>query len=200
MKVLKFGGTSVGSADAINKTISIVSSKLREDALVVVVSALGGTTDLLISSGQLAAEGNEDYKESLKKLENRHLDAVKELIPVQQQSSILSQVKKYCNEIEDICSGVFLLHELSVRTKDKLMSYGELISSKIITAAFNAKNIPASWTNSMELIKTDSGFGNAAVDFVVTNQLINSYLSELKGNIFLVPGFVASDSLDSVTT
>jgi bifunctional aspartokinase / homoserine dehydrogenase 1 len=200
MKVLKFGGTSVGSADAINKTISIVSSKLKDDSLVVVVSALGGTTDLLISSGQLAAEGNEEYKESLKKLENRHLDAVKELIPVQQQSSVLSQVKKYCNEIEDICNGIFLLHELSVRTKDKLVSYGELLSSKIITAAFNSKNTPATWINSMELIKTDSGFGNAAVDFVATNQLINSYLSEQKGNLFIVPGFVASDSHDSITT
>jgi aspartokinase/homoserine dehydrogenase 1 len=200
MKVLKFGGTSVGSADAINKTISIVSSKLKDDSLVVVVSALSGTTDLLISSGQLAAEGNEEYKESLKKLENRHLDAVKELIPVQQQSSVLSQVKKYCNEIEDICNGIFLLHELSVRTKDKLVSYGELLSSKIITAAFNAKNIPATWTNSMELVKTDSGFGNAAVDFVVTNQLINSFLSEQKGNLFIAPGFVASDSHDSITT
>lgn len=200
MKVLKFGGTSVGSAEAINKTISIVSSKLKEDSIVVVVSALGGTTDLLIGSGQLAAEGNEEYKESLKKLENRHLDTVKELIPVQQQSSVLSQVKKYCNEIEDICNGIFLLHELSIRTKDKLVSYGELLSSKIITAAFNAKNIPATWINSMELIKTDSGFGNAAVDFTVTNQLITSFLSEQKGTLFIVPGFVASNSHDSITT
>jgi aspartokinase/homoserine dehydrogenase 1 len=200
MKVLKFGGTSVGNADAINKTISIVSSKLKEDSLIVVVSALAGTTDLLISSGQLAAEGNETYKDSLKTLENRHLDVVKELIPIQQQSSVLSQVKKYCNEIEDICNGIFLLHELSVRTKDKLMSYGELISSKIITSAFNAKNITATWTNSMELIKTDSGFGNAVVDFAITNDLIRSFIGQQKGNLFIVPGFIASDSHDSITT
>jgi len=200
MKVLKFGGTSVGNADAINKTISIVSSKLKEDSLIVVVSALAGTTDLLISSGQLAAEGDETYKDSLKTLENRHLDVVKELIPIQQQSSVLSQVKKYCNEIEDICNGIFLLHELSVRTKDKLMSYGELISSKIITSAFNAKNTPAVWTNSMELIKTDSGFGNAVVDFAITNDLIRSFITQQKENLFIVPGFIASDSHDSITT
>src|SRR5436189_3539435 len=200
MKVLKFGGTSVGNADAINKTISIVSSKLKEDSLIVVVSALAGTTDLLISSGQLAAEGDETYKDSLKTLENRHLDVVKELIPIQQQSSVLSQVKKYCNEIEDICNDIFLLHELSVRTKDKLMSYGELISSKIITSAFNAKNTPAVWTNSMELIKTDSGFGNAVVDFAITNDLIRSFITQQKENLFIVPGFIASDSHDSITT
>ena len=200
MKVLKFGGTSVGSPDAINKVIGIVSAKLKDDLLVVVVSALGGTTDLLISSGQLAAEGNEAYKDSLKTLENRHLDCVKELIPIQSQSSVLSLVKKYCNEIEDICNGIFLLHELSVRTKDKLMSYGELLSSKIITAAFNARNIAAAWCDPMELIKTDSNFGNAAVDFALTNDLVKKYLSGSKDKLFIVPGFIATDPNNSITT
>jgi aspartokinase/homoserine dehydrogenase 1 len=200
MKVLKFGGTSVGSPDAINKVIGIVSAKLKDDVLVVVVSALGGTTDLLIRSGQLAAEGNEAYKDSLKTLENRHLDCVKELIPIQSQSSVLSLVKKYCNEIEDICNGIFLLHELSVRTKDKLMSYGELLSSKIITATFNARNIAAAWCNPMELIKTDSNFGNATVDFTLTNDLIKTYLASAKEKLFIVPGFIATDPTNSITT
>jgi aspartokinase/homoserine dehydrogenase 1 len=200
MKVLKFGGTSVGSPDAISKVIAIVNSKLKQGPLIVVVSALGGTTDLLINSGQLAAEGNEAYKDSLKKLENRHLDCVKELVPIQSQSSVLSLVKKYCNEIEDICNGIFLLHELSVRTKDKLMSYGELLSSKIITAAFNARNIAAAWCDPMELIKTDSNFGNAAVDFTITNDLVKNYLSGSPDKLFIVPGFIATDSNHSITT
>jgi aspartokinase/homoserine dehydrogenase 1 len=200
MKVLKFGGTSVGNAAAIKKVIAIAKEKLLNDALVVVVSALSGTTDLLINSGQLAAEGKEEYKDLLKKLENRHLDAVKELIPVQQQSSVLSLVKKYCNEIEDICNGIFLLHELSVRTKDKLVSYGELLSSKIIAAAFNAAECPAVWTNSMELIKTDSVFGNAAVDFQTTNRLIRDFFDHSVENLFIAPGFVASDTSHAITT
>ena len=179
MKVLKFGGTSVGSAGAIKKTIDIVNKKLTTDKIIVVVSALGGTTDLLISSGQLAADGNELYKELLTKLELRHLEIVKEIIPVQQQSSVLSQVKKYCNEIEDICNGVFLLHEFSLRTKDKLVSYGELLSSKIITSAFNINSTVAEWKNSAELIKTDSGFGNAIVDFTTTNKLVNDFFQQL---------------------
>jgi len=200
MKVLKFGGTSVGTAQAIKKTIEIVNSKLEDDKIIVVVSALGGTTDLLINSGLQAAEGNESYKELLTKLEHRHLDVVKEIIPVQQQSSVLSQVKKYCNEIEDICNGVFLLHEFSLRTKDKLVSYGELLSSKIITAAFNSKSAVAEWKNSAELIKTDSGFGNAVVDFAATNKLVNDFIAQLKSNLLITPGFIASDGHDSITT
>lgn len=200
MKVLKFGGTSVGSAEAIKKTIDIVNKKLTTDKIVVVVSALGGTTDLLISSGQLAAEGNESYKELLTKLELRHLDVVKEIIPVQQQSSVLSQVKKYCNEIEDICNGVFLLHEFSLRTKDKLVSYGELLSSKIITAAFNTNSNIAEWKNSAELIKTDSGFGNAIVDFTTTNKLVNDFFQQLNSNLIITPGFISSDNHNSITT
>ena len=200
MKVLKFGGTSVGTAQAIKKTIEIVNSKLADDKIIVVVSALGGTTDLLINSGLQAAEGNESYKELLTKLEHRHLDVVKEIIPVQQQSSVLSQVKKYCNEIEDICNGVFLLHEFSLRTKDKLVSYGELLSSKIITAAFNSKTTVAEWKNSAELIKTDSGFGNAVVDFTVSNKLVIDFIGQLKSNLLITPGFIASDGHDSITT
>jgi aspartokinase/homoserine dehydrogenase 1 len=200
MKVLKFGGTSVGSAEAIKKTIDIVNKKLSTDKIIIVVSALGGTTDLLISSGQLAAEGNESYKELLTKLELRHLDVVKEIIPVQQQSSVLSQVKKYCNEIEDICNGVFLLHEFSLRTKDKLVSYGELLSSKIITAAFNSNQTTAEWKNSAELIKTDSGFGNAIVDFATTNKLVNDFFQQLNSNLLITPGFISSDNYNAITT
>ncbi|MBX3257260.1 MAG: bifunctional aspartate kinase/homoserine dehydrogenase I, partial [Chitinophagaceae bacterium] len=116
MQVLKFGGTSVGSADNIRKVIEIVKGKIEKDnTTIVVVSALGGTTDALLNAGSLAAQGNEQYKDELQRIEHRHLETVKQLIPVQQQSSMLSQVKKMCNEIEDICNGVFLLGEFSLR-------------------------------------------------------------------------------------
>ena len=88
-----------------------------------VVSALGGVTDLLFSAAKLASNGDESYTEKLSVIEKRHLTAVKELIPVARQSSVLSAVKKQCNEIEDICNGIFLLRELSQRTKDRIVSY-----------------------------------------------------------------------------
>jgi aspartokinase/homoserine dehydrogenase 1 len=200
MQVLKFGGTSVGNAENIERVIGIVKEKLKDERVIVIVSALGGTTDLLLHCGQLAATGDELYKEKLQEVEQRHMLAVKELIPVQQQSSLLSQVKKMCNEIEDLCNGVFLLNELSPGTIDKLVSYGELMSSQIIAAAFNAKGISAEWKDARQLIKTNSHFGNAVVDIAATNATINEWLKQNNSHLFIVPGFIASDAKNITTT
>ena len=117
MQVLKFGGTSVANSQNINKVISIVQEAVKKDSgTIVVLSALGGTTDDLLNAAGLASNGDLSYKEKLQLIEQRHLTAVKELIPLDQQSSVLSMVKKRCNEIEDFCNGVFLLKELSLRS------------------------------------------------------------------------------------
>lgn len=200
MQVLKFGGTSVGSAENIKKVIDIVKGKLADSKVVVVVSALGGTTDALINAGTLASQGNELYKDELQRIEHRHLEAVKQLIPVQNQSSVLSLVKKICNEIEDVCNGVFLLGELSPRTKDRIVSFGELLSSQIIAAAFNASGIVTAWKDARRLIQTNSNFGNAVVNFEVTQQQIADFITVLKENLVIVPGFIASDAANEVTT
>ena len=131
MKVLKFGGTSVATAENIDKVTGIIKERLDDEGLIVVISALGGTTDALLECGKLASTGNEEYKQRLQEIEQRHISTVKDLIPVQHQSAVLSLVKKMCNEIEDLCNGIFLLNELSPRTIDKLLSYGELFSSQI---------------------------------------------------------------------
>lgn len=197
---MKFGGTSVGSAENMERVIEIVKEKLNGDKTVVVVSALGGTTDALLRCGQLAAAGDESYKEELQQIEQRHMQAAKELIPVQQQSGPLSQVKKMCNEIEDLCNGVFLLNELTPATIDKLVGYGELISSQLITAAFNAKGITAEWKDAREIIKTNSNYGNAVIDFAATNKKINEWLQARDNKLFIVPGFIASDAKNVTTT
>ena len=199
MLVLKFGGSSVGSAENIEKVITIVKEKLKTGKLFVVVSAMGGTTDALLECGKLAAAGNEAYKEKLREIEQRHIATVKELIPVQQQSALLSLVKKMCNEIEDLCNGIFLLNELSVRTIDKLLSYGELLSSQMIAAAFAGKGTEAKWVDSREVIKTNSEFGNATVDHPVTNKNVQS-LAGKSEKLFIIPGFVASDPKNITTT
>jgi bifunctional aspartokinase / homoserine dehydrogenase 1 len=199
MLVLKFGGTSVGSAENIEKVITIVKEKSKTGKLLVVVSAMGGTTDALLECGKLAAAGNEAYKEKLQVIEQKHISTVKELIPVQQQSALLSMVKKMCNEIEDLCNGIFLLNELSVRTIDKLLSYGELLSSQMITAALVGKGTEARWVDSREVIKTNSEFGSATVDYSVTNKNIRSLINT-SDTLFIVPGFVASDAKNITTT
>ncbi len=199
MQVLKFGGTSVANAENINRVVSIVQEYIQQQQVVVVVSALGGITDQLLLAGSLAASANEQYKEVLLKIEERHLTAVKELLPVASQSSLLSWVKQRCNEIEDICNGVFLLGELSPRTKDKIVSFGELMSSHIIANRFGVLNVPAQWKDSRELIKTNHQHGNALVDFPVTNENISAYFSNRQDRLFILPGFIASDA-DGITT
>jgi aspartokinase/homoserine dehydrogenase 1 len=200
MQVLKFGGTSVANAENINKVVAIVKNAVQQDRTIVVVSAFGGVTDQLLLAGSLAASGNEEYKEVLSKIEDRHLTAVKELVPVAQQSSVLSWVKQRCNEIEDICNGVFLLGELSPRTKDKMVSFGELVSSNIIAHRFNLVSVPAQWKDSRELIKTDNQYGSALVDVEKTNQLIQQYFTEASQNLFILPGFIASNEEGITTT
>ena len=175
MQVLKFGGSSVANATNIEKVTAIVMDSVKIDKTVVVVSALGGITDLLLACSGLAASGDEGYKAKLQEAETRHLNAVKELIPMTGQSSILSMVKTLCNEIEDICNGIFLLKELSERTKDRIVSYGELLSSKIIAAKFATLTADSQWADSREVITTNSNYGAAAVDFAVSNKKIKDY-------------------------
>lgn len=200
MQVLKFGGSSVANAENIHRVTTIVQQSVKKDKAIVVVSALGGITDTLLQSGLLAASGDESYKELLQTCEQRHLETVKALIPVAQQSSILSWVKQRCNEIEDICNGVFLLGELSPRTKDRIISFGELLSSRIISERLRSISIPNAWKDSRELIVTDSNFGFATVNFAATNKNITEYFSSSTDTLFLVPGFIACDMHGATTT
>ena len=135
MKVLKFGGSSVANAENIQKVVRIV--KAGTESQIVVVSALGGVTDQLILAGTLAEKLDETYKEVLQQLENKHLGAARILIPITHQSSCLSMIKQHFNELEEICNSVFYLKELSLRTKDRIISFGELLSSKIISMIQN---------------------------------------------------------------
>lgn len=199
MQVLKFGGTSVANAENINKVVAIVEQAVKKDKTAVVVSALGGITDTLINAATAAAEGNEKYKEILLQIEQRHLELVKALIPVTQQSSVLSMVKKQCNEIEDICNGIFLLRELSARTKDRVVSYGELLSSQIIAARCKSGNTDCVWTDARELIVTSSDYGNAPVIFTATNNKIEQYFESAAQQLFIIPGFIASN-VEGITT
>lgn len=200
MQVLKFGGSSVANAENINKVVDIIKNKKAGEKTIVVVSALGGITDMLLRTAALAEANDETYKELLQEIETKHLQAVKELIPVQAQSSVLSQVKTICNEIEDICNGIFLLRELSPRTKDRIVSYGELLSSQIIAAKLNAVELKTEWKDAREIIVTDSNFGKATVDFAATNKKAVTFFEGSSSTLFIVPGFIAADKNNVTTT
>ncbi|MCG2613621.1 bifunctional aspartate kinase/homoserine dehydrogenase I [Terrimonas sp. NA20] len=200
MQVLKFGGTSVANAENIRKVVSIVTAAKQKDKTIVVVSALGGVTDLLLSASSLAAEGDDSYKEKLAVVEQRHLEAVKQLIPVAQQSQLLSLVKKSCNELEDICSGIYLLRELTTRSKDRIASYGEWLSSRIIAETILSNGVEVAWKDSRELIITNSNYTAAEVDFTATAEKVRQYFSSSEAGLFLLPGFISADKKGITTT
>lgn len=200
MKVLKFGGSSVGSAENIEKVVEIVKNEIEKDVCVVVLSAMQGTTDALIEAGKLAEAGDENFRETIKAIETKHFAAVRSLVPVAGQSAVLSFVKKRINELESICEGVFLLRELSLRTLDRIVSFGEILSTHIVSAKFNALGIENIWKDSRELIRTDSNFAFAAVDFDVTNSQIKNFFETHKAQLYILPGFIASDAQGTTTT
>ena len=201
MQVLKFGGTSVANAKNMNVVVSIVQEKLKGDPkIVIVLSALGGITDALLEAATLASAGDVLYKEKLVAIEQRHLTTVKELIPLDRQSSVLSMVKKRCNEIEDTCNGVFLLKELSSRTKDSVVSYGELLSSQIFAAKLKSLGINNTWKDARELIVTNSNFGNANVDFLLTNKNISEFIATVEDAVIIIPGFTGREKSGYTTT
>ncbi|MEO6288762.1 MAG: bifunctional aspartate kinase/homoserine dehydrogenase I [Ginsengibacter sp.] len=201
MRVLKFGGSSVANANNINKVISIVQQSVEKDnSTIVILSAFGGATDNLLEAAALASVGDAAYKEKLLSIESRHLTAVRELIPLDKQSGVLSMVKKRCNEIEDICNGVFLLRELSMRTKDIIISYGELLSSQIFAAKLKSNGINNVWKDARELIMTNSEFGAANVDFPLSNKNIREFFNTVESPVYIIPGFISSDKNGNTTT
>ncbi|MBP8155779.1 MAG: bifunctional aspartate kinase/homoserine dehydrogenase I, partial [Leadbetterella sp.] len=196
MKVLKFGGTSVGTVDSINQVIRIISE--NEQPVAVVYSAMGGVTNKLIEIGTLASKGDTKYLEVLQSIEERHFAAIRALVDVKSQSSIIAKIKGNFNEIEDLLKGITYIKELSVRTMDLLLSFGERLSSQIITFVLNEKGIKAKYIDARDIIKTNSNYGFAEVDFEETNTLINAALAE-KNQVYCITGFIASNK-DNITT
>jgi len=189
----------VANAENIKKVAEVIKKSAETGRTIAVVSALGGVTDLLLGAATLAAAGDEGFKENLSLVELRHMEAVRGLLPVDGQSAMLSVVKKCCNEIEDICNGIFLLGELTNRSRDRIASYGEWLSSRIIAAALEAGGQDVSWKDSREIIYTDSSFTAAQVDFDKSFRQIRDYFGSRPAHLFIVPGFIASNG-EGVTT
>jgi bifunctional aspartokinase / homoserine dehydrogenase 1 len=200
MQILKFGGSSVANEKNIKQVAAIIHKAVAVDRTVVVVSALGGITDLLLQAGALAASSDASYKQALEEIKQRHLETVRLLLPITHQSSILSAVIQHCNELEDICNGVFLLNELSPRIKDRVASYGEVLSSHILSAYLAVSGLPNTWTDSRQLIITDNNYTRASVQFDVTYKRIQEYFKKASGNLFIAPGFIAGNEQGHTTT
>lgn len=195
MKVLKFGGTSVGSSESIKKVAQIVKSRVDQGRTIVVVSAMSGVTNLLLDCSEKSAKGDDSYKATLNLIEEKHFQVVRDLIPINEQSGLIASVKVLLNQLEDVLHGVSLVKELSKKTSDYIVSFGEILSSTIIAQVFQAELVDAK-----SLIKTNGDFGNAQVNFELSNQLINHFFASKKNQLFLLPGFISSTVKGELST
>ena len=199
MNVLKFGGTSVGSTENINKVISILDKYSKDDRVICVVSAVGGITDKLLKAAQLAQTKNQDYISEFDAISNKHHKILTELIPSKNQD-ISTHLNDKLQELRSLLDGIFLINELSPKTSDKLVSFGELLSSFIIAETMISRGMNCVRKNSQELIVTNSNFTKAEVQYQQTNNNIKSYFQEAKQQITILPGFISKSTLGEITT
>ncbi|MGB0880474.1 MAG: bifunctional aspartate kinase/homoserine dehydrogenase I [Polaribacter sp.] len=198
MKVLKFGGSSVANSENIQKVLAIVGKESEKQKVAVVVSAFGKTTNALIEGANLASTKNEGYKKIVEKLEKHHFDVIKDLIPVKEQSAIISYIKQLFNHLETIYEGCYLLQELTPKTLATISSFGELLSSYIIAKATNFQ-FETAYKDSRELLIASDNYLSAIVNFTKTNKNITRYFNGKNKNVTLLPGFIAS-TLERETT
>lgn len=189
MKVLKFGGTSVGSVNSILSLKRIVEKAAKQQPVVVVVSALGGITDQLLSTAQQALQGDEAWKQSFDEMVERHHKLIDTIITNNaNRVELFNTVDALFEQLRSIYFGVFLIHDLSEKTQDAIVSYGERLSSNIVATLVKG----AKWFDAREFIKTERKHGKHMLDSNLTQQLVKRTFANLP-RISLVPGFISQD-------
>lgn len=196
MKVLKFGGTSVGSVESILSLKAIVEKEAQEQPIIVVVSALGGITDKLIATSVLAQKGDEAWKDEFQAMVERHHKMIDTIITdPRKREQLFNIVDSLFEQLRSIYFGVYLIHDLSKKTQDAIVSYGERLSSNIVATLVQG----AKWYDSREFIKTVRKNHKNTLDSELTNRLVRRTFSDLQ-RISLVPGFISKDrDTDEIT-
>ena len=199
MKVLKFGGTSVGSSEAIHDVLSVLKSQQRNKKTIVVCSAMNGVTNNLNELIENAVRGK-DVSSGLKALEERHYEVVRKLLEVKRHNHALLGLKLLFNELEELMAGIKAIGEASIRVVDRVLSYGELLSCFMISHFINQNCGKTLFVDSRKLIRTDSNFGKANVNNSFTRKLVNKYLDENDAEFYVITGFIASNDKGDTTT
>ena len=193
MKVLKFGGTSVGSPENILKVKQIVES--QTEPVVVVVSALGGITDQLLRTARMAADGDASYTDQYAEMVERHRNMVEKAVAAERRAEIRKRIDPLLEELGNILKGIYLIKDLSPKTNDIVVSYGEGLSSMITEGVIRG----ATWFDARKFIKTIPQYAKHIVDMELTNELIDSTFVDLP-KVSVVPGFISSDKATGETT
>lgn len=193
MKVLKFGGYAIDSAENILRVKDIIAS--QSESIAVVVSAFHGITDKLLELSRLAASHDKNFFRLYNEIEIKHLDIVRSLFSEPQQTEVLTQINGYLKDLISIINGIYLLNDLTPKIQDKVLSFGEILSSCIISRIIpNAELIDV-----RGIIKTDSRFGQAQVNFPLSDRLIRAYFKNYK-KTGIIPGFIGSSEHNETTT
>ena len=194
MKVIKFGGTSVATSKSLKNVFSIIENE--KENTIVVVSALGGITDLLHDFISSKGNSSVDY---LKEIEERHLEIIHGLSKVENQSSLLSFLKQQLNELETILEAVSTIDEITKKTISKVLSFGEILSSKIIFELLNQRGNDISYLDSREIIFTKYHNNNEIVDEEKTGISISNNIELIDSKLIIMPGFIATDSNNEIS-
>ena len=197
MQVLKFGGTSVASSEAMLQVVDIVRKALEEDRTIVVSSAVSGCTDALIETGRRAAARDESYKELISDLRKRHYKIIGELLPEGYRERTAASVDKLFESLEGITYGVYLLGELSPASLDAIESFGELFSTAILTDKFLSLGITCQWLDARDFVQVKDGEVDEPETYARVAKTVNS---SPHVELFVVPGFIATDGNGRVTT
>jgi|TARA_B110000483_G_scaffold6221_1_gene7362 aspartokinase/homoserine dehydrogenase 1 len=199
MKVLKFGGTSVANAESLKLVVDIIKKTTNQKQFVV-VSAIGGVTNLLIEMANSASQGKTNFKKHIKNIEKRHLDIINSSIPVTQQSGIISFLKSQLNELEGVLESLFTLRELTPKSLAKISSYGEIISSTIIFELLKHQEINVFLKDARTLIFTRIINDKEVLNHEKSSESCQPFITSESDSVILIPGFIASDENGDTTT
>lgn len=185
---MKFGGTSVGSVNSILSFKKIVEAE--KEPVIVVVSALGGITDMLVKTSKIAVDGNPAFNDEFNKIEMRHLELIDAVIPAgSKRDELLTHVNRLLNELRNIYQGLSLINNITPKSEATILSYGERLSSRIVTTLVEG----AVHVNSRNFIKTETKHGKYILDSELTDNLVKEHLANNNAKVIIVPGFIASD-------
>ncbi|MEE2778544.1 MAG: bifunctional aspartate kinase/homoserine dehydrogenase I [Acidobacteriota bacterium] len=199
MKVLKFGGTSVRDFERISRVADIVRSAAKESPVAVVVSALGGITDQLLAAATASLDGEEEFVQICDIMQSRHEEVVAQIEDADDREALLATVGECIGELKMILAGVSLVHECSPRTRDKVLSVGERLSSQLVAAVLRQKGTPAQACDARALVVTDRAFGSAAVELETTYARVREHFADAR-DLQVVTGFLAATPEGETTT
>lgn len=199
MKILKFGGTSIGSPETLSVALSVIEKAYKENTCrAVVISAFSRVTNALLELKQ-SAERGEDVSQTLSKLNARHIELCDHFLPTSTRSRTVAWIQNTFNELDDVIKSVQKLKECTPKVADRIASFGERLSTYIVASILQGRNVPASYVDARELIVTDSSFQCAHVDFPETTRRIQKSLASQK-ELPIITGFIAADQFGNTTT